>query len=1294
MHKRKSSLIYLLLLPLLVVVLLQGLLPFSILMASGTKQTMERNAVEIDASLVENTSVVLQNAMISQWSSVRTESTYLNSTMTAFLAENGMDMQQFLADTTAQRSYTEQVLPELLEYLRRNSTSGIFLVLANDQDTSQPANYIGFFLRDSDPINSTETNSDLLFERGNKVLSQSVGISLDSSWAPIFSFAGNEQRSSDDFFYKPYLLALQNTDVDPTALAYWSTPFVLEDHPLDSHRMITYSLPLILNGQVYGVLGTEISTSYINDTYFSVSDLSREENAGYALAIDCGDGSYQAVAGKGLLYDAITRQDGLFTTKATTYPQLLCINGIMLGEQKIYAVKSDMQLYDRNVPYQNANWVLCGFVSENSIFSLGNELYQRLIVAIVAGLAGAVLLMLFTVRRVTAPVYTLMDSVRGGLVGLKTFQPSNIIEVDELHDVVQNLTESELSTETQLEEEKERYRVAVESSNDIFFTYRQDEQALEVVNSETHNGTWALRAFLAQVHQFMPYLEDRKALDAMLRSRDDTVHAQVRLVQKDHPAGVWYEVTGKAMSDAQSGHRRVVGFCRNINDVKLREQARAARHQLDPATGVYRFTNGMAKVDTSRSAQPEGWMLVTDISGFSGIVQNYGLTFSDVLVEEMAKILNRLCSETTHRQGIVMRAGGDEFIAWLPAMNWAQAQTFVQQFAAEFSALIHQSSIDLRFHAGLAPGEVEQSSAVLLEHARKALVDAQLRDISMAAWNPAQQDDLVLYPFSDIVSEVSSSRMGLASLTLSLFDRADNTPALVAAMDLAMRRIQQRFTVQDLIITAFHADYLSGSVEYSWLAPQDGKPYAAFPCTNTDCRAMEHAAKLRTLLPLQQIRHMLPFVDANAVGIAFPMIDDGQFAGLILFLGVSADVLQDTAQSGTLWEIGTIIQNRLNQTHHDHAAQAKADFLARMSHEIRTPMNGIIGMTEIALRSGQTEEARIECLKKVRSSSGYLLGLLNDILDMSKIESGKMNLVPDDFDMQALLDALHPVLDAKFAEKQQNFRMNIALEHQWFHGDSMRISQVLINLLGNAIKYSGENTEIILQATEQTTPQGTQVYFAVTDHGVGISPEDHERIFRSFEQLDNTPNRQQGTGLGLAISNRLVQMMGGAIHLDSTLGKGSTFSFTLPLAVAQSPQAAPEQTAETLDLTGTHVLVAEDNELNMEILQTFLKDYGCIPDGAVNGREAVEMFSKSAPGYYRIIFMDVMMPVMGGLEATHCIRTLDRADSTTIPIVAVSANAFDEDIKRSLASGMTAHLSKPVEPAKLQKTLQTLLRPD
>ena len=375
----------------------------------------------------------------------------------------------------------------------------------------------------------------------------------------------------------------------------------------------------------------------------------------------------------------------------------------------------------------------------------------------------------------------------------------------------------------------------------------------------------------------------------------------------------------------------------------------------------------------------------------------------------------------------------------------------------------------------------------------------------------------------------------------------------------------------------------------------------------------------------------------------------------------------------------------------EEESRAKTNFLSRMSHEIRTPMNGIIGMTEIALREDQPEKARLECMEKVRKSSHYLLSLLNDILDMSKIESGKMTLAREPFSLRTVLSELHPVLDSRFEEKRQCFLTQIALTGDWFYGDRLRISQVLINLLGNAGKYSSEDTQITLTVQEHSRKDdAVEIYFAVKDQGIGISEEDRLRIFQSFEQVDSPTARQQGTGLGLAISNRLVHMMGGSIELESQLGKGSTFYFTLRLPPAEE-QAAEEFTQPHIDLSGKRILVAEDNALNMDIVQFFLEDFGCIVTPASDGKQALEQFRDSPEGYFDLILMDVMMPIMDGLEATNAIRTLPRADSRTIPIVALSANAFDEDVKRSLASGMNAHLSKPIESVKLADVLSKML---
>ena len=413
--------------------------------------------------------------------------------------------------------------------------------------------------------------------------------------------------------------------------------------------------------------------------------------------------------------------------------------------------------------------------------------------------------------------------------------------------------------------------------------------------------------------------------------------------------------------------------------------------------------------------------------------------------------------------------------------------------------------------------------------------------------------------------------------------------------------------------------------------------------------------------------------------------------GNICILGVEASLLNRPGENQNLEELGRVIQGQLNQQQHDIASRAKSEFLSRMSHEIRTPMNGIIGMTAIALQQNQTPERIMDCLQKIQSSSDYLLGLINDILDMSKIESGKMKLEPFNFNIDEMFGTIRELILTQSLARKIRFVQEIELENHWFMADRMRISQVLINLLGNAVKFTPEGGSITLTVKE--TPlsrQESSLYFAVKDTGIGIAKEEQDRVFRSFEQAANrNPSKQQGTGLGLSISSRLVQMMGSNIQLESAPGMGSTFSFTIPLTLGEDEQTREEK--EEIFFEGRRILVVEDNELNAEIAQYLLEERGFAVDCVYDGSQAVERIRTTQPGTYDVILMDIMMPVMDGLEATRTIRSMEREDCHTIPIIAMSANAFDEDLKKSVECGMNGHLSKPVEVDKLYETLNAII---
>ena len=575
-------------------------------------------------------------------------------------------------------------------------------------------------------------------------------------------------------------------------------------------------------------------------------------------------------------------------------------------------------------------------------------------------------------------------------------------------------------------------------------------------------------------------------------------------------------------------------------------------------------------------------------------------------------------------------------------------------------------------------------------------------------------------PFDPISSFSHVEDMTLPALTLNLLDRR---LSLAAGMDLLMRRLNEKLDVTNLFITSFQEDYQTASVRY-FFGPIPGiDESAVFPLSRKAVDTLQRFGEQGLMHPVSEmpIFVMSAKTRAYANGIAFPMMNVGKYSGSVFFLNNAGKAFDDDETANTLREVGAIIQNRINQEELDLSAQAKSDFLARMSHEIRTPMNGIIGMTEIALKPEQSDERRVDCLNKVHASSLYLLDLLNGILDMTKIENNKMLLGDAPFSMSHVVEELNAVSAGRLAARNQKLVVDMRTQHDWFMGDALRLSQVLINLVGNAVKYSDDGGTITVTIEEraaiggagalapgrgavdvdaQATGVGVQasdirtasVYFAVTDRGVGIAEEDIERIFAKFEQVNTTDARQQGTGLGLAISNRIVLMMGDRIRANSRLGHGSTFYFEIPLTIADAADKSSCADAEQVDFTGKRALVAEDNELNMEIIAYVLNDMGFTVDKTTNGQEAVDAFEQSPVGRYDIVLMDVMMPVMDGLTAAHRIRSLDRADAADVPIVATSANAFAEDVKRSLASGMNAHVSKPIDPEKLAKVLAKVMR--
>ena len=379
------------------------------------------------------------------------------------------------------------------------------------------------------------------------------------------------------------------------------------------------------------------------------------------------------------------------------------------------------------------------------------------------------------------------------------------------------------------------------------------------------------------------------------------------------------------------------------------------------------------------------------------------------------------------------------------------------------------------------------------------------------------------------------------------------------------------------------------------------------------------------------------------------------------------------------------------------ANAAKSDFLSRMSHEIRTPMNAIIGMNTIAARSIGNDELVRDCISKIGVSSRFLLSLINDILDMRRIESGKMILKNEEIHAEEFLNGINAICFSQAAEKKVNYECIIAPElDECYMGDAMKLQQVLINILGNAIKFTDEGGKVRLSVSLHAKTEGAATLrFTVADTGIGMSEEFISHIFEPFSQENTgTTTRYGGTGLGLAISKNIVDMMGGNIKVRSFKGIGTEFAVYVKLGISKSTGQVPNRTKQETrrktgdyNFSGRRILLAEDNQINTEVAVMLLKDRGFTVDTAENGLIAVKKFAASAGGYYDAVLMDIRMPVMDGLSAAMGIRKLDNADAETIPIIAMTANAFDEDIEKSRDAGMNAHLAKPIEPERLYETL-------
>ncbi len=1297
-QRKKSTIFRIFLIPLIAIMLIQSVITIGTLIVRRTVETLEEYSSGMMNRLVENRGVILQNDMNQRWASVQEQEALMNGILERFLSDEAVGLEEFLRSSEMKSKLLELLFPECLDVLQSNSTTGIFLVLTGaDRETA--GEFDGFFIRDSDPNTNPANYTDLLLERGSKHLSRKWNIPLDTNWTARFHMDGQGQNAADSYFYEPWRAGAEYADAAASDLGYWSIPFSLEKGVTDPYEMITYSLPLRYEGQVYAVLGVEISSKSLYD-YFPVAELNDSQQSGYALAVKGSEGGYTPLVGKGLLHNLIQSMDNGFSLRETNYDNLSLVQDARLNGQGVYAVEYPLKLYSNNVPYENTEWVLLGLDTEEDLFGMSRQLYIWMIISVLVGLTFGVFGIYFLVRHLTKPVQQLMQCISKGRAGLQEFKPSNILEIDALHAVVTDLTERQKEAENILLEEKERYRLALESSKDIFYSYDLQSKILDIVNHETMSGQWLCeKSECGFINPEYIYEEDKEQAMESLRKDEDQLYAEFRMRWPEEAEFIWVALTGKAIYDTDGKRWKLVGSIRDIQEQKEREAEQLRKNTTDGVTGFFVFSAGLERIKECRRTQPDGVIVGLSLDHLKETNEKNGIVFGDMILEEIGELIREEVAEKAGGQAVVFCLNRYEFVLWLENQSRQQAAELVEALRKKIASRFQEETFHIRMRAGLACGERMRSTERLIRMAKLAqTLASSTAGRHTLFYEDVPEENCTALPVLqgyELNTVGYGKNVGLVSVALNLFGKGSDFPA---QMTLMVRKIGRFYGAGDVLVSLLRADFNSNYLNYQW--HRDGKAVTesvrkykqkekeAF----THWLGQEEVRYFSDEDSRQGIVQCFLGVEPGQKGVLLPLYDSGNYMGNVCILGVEPELLENPEEHHNFAELGRVIQGQLSQQQHDIASKAKSEFLSRMSHEIRTPMNGIIGMTAIALQKGQSEERVMDCLQKIQSSSDYLLGLINDILDMSKIESGKMKLDPFDFDMNEMLSTIKELLTPQAAAKSLEFVQDIELTHSWFVADRMRISQVLINLLGNAVKFTPANGKITLTVRETNAEEGKAVVsFAVSDTGIGIAKEDQERVFRSFEQASGVnPSKQQGTGLGLSISNRLVQLMGSNIQLESKPGEGSTFSFSIPLAIGESRE--PEGRSEEISFDGCRVLVVEDNELNAEIAQCLLEERNFEVDCVGDGAQAVERIRTTEPGTYDVILMDIMMPVMNGLDATRAIRGMEREDCHTIPIIAMSANAFDDDLKRSVECGMNGHLSKPVEVEKLYQTLDRVIR--
>lgn len=1325
-QKNPKSIFMNMLIPMITVIFLETLAMYAVIFAGGIFQQIEENHIDILKKSGDNRYITLRNDMLSTWSDLDFYVESISSRVEEICTVNNISPSEIIGNNEYSKMLSEAVAPDLIDTLRGNKTSGAFFIVSNGQekkfDTNEEMYFYGTYFRDLDPLSNAVGNSDLLMERGYAGVASKFEIPLDSFWLEKFRYS---KKSTNMDFWKsyiyPYKAMLENPDYSLRNLGYWNTECCLYDYGhTDSNYFISYSVPVIVNKCFIGILGIEIQQTYLTK-YIPAGDIENTSSSGYMLLqkVNISDAlDFEIIDTTGGMNNRIRNSGKIITlVKSSSHEGLYSIKSNNSFDISVNI--QDLRLYNNNTSFNDNAWYLASTATNTCLFGKSEIIRKNMCIIAVISFAISFVLIFIAARFTTKPIVKMASLIsKQNDVTKLTLPETNTVEINELSNIINNLSFKQRKIEAELREEKERYLLAIESTYDIIIEYHIPEDVLRIFhvsNSETNGVHYnEYRDFKRLVHQGrVCHEQDINKLLNLIMGRTSE-QQELRIRAKQTLEYYWFSCKVKPVYDEMNHLVKVIGSTRNITEHKQKELAEREAIRRDNVSGLLNKNIGKKEaelyINHTIGLKTDFVFITVEIENYTEIENVYGVLFCDGIIAEAGSVVNRFIV----KKDIAFRLSGNIFCILLNGTTYKNTAENINNLYNALLNIYSGESADtsMRIMMGIVDRNEGADFRTFLEKSLLAIRYSEIHDMKTPVLFSEISNDLTEtalsfqnFNFIPIPKLADSISGNIINFAFNIFEKTQDVKSVT---NLILAKIGRIFKLLKITIVEFDSTFNSSYTLHKWT-------YNTGVC---DCSSLK-AEKPEKQIPLLISENLgnegvflltpekVKDLDSDTKK-CFGKPDDNSF--VMICLGYdkgkcSSAIIYETNNKIFLMkknyeavrEVSKIIVTNINRFKSDSASRAKSEFLSRMSHEIRTPMNAITGMTTIAKDCIDDKEKVADCLDKIDDTTKFLLSLINDILDMSRIESGKVQIEQADMNIDTMVKKIDTIIRPQTSNKNINFVTDIRVTNKNLIGDSFRLSQVLLNLLGNAVKFTDPEGTVTLSAVQQNTGENAVIRFSVKDTGIGITKEGCERIFNAFEQAEvNTSRRFGGTGLGLSISKNIVAMMGGKLEVNSTYGVGSEFFFTLSLPVADYDEASQEEnTSEEFEFDdhfkGKRALLVEDNELNTEIAVYILETGGFEIDTAVNGQEAVEKFSSSDANYYDIIFMDIRMPVMDGFEATKAIRSLERKDAMTVPIVAMTADAFDDDMKKSIASGMNGHIAKPIDTDKLAILVDKLI---